>query len=292
MRIAVSGSSGLIGTALVAALTADGHDVARIRRSPETGQVDEGEARHAVAGTDAIVNLAGAGLGDHRWTPDYRHRLVSSRIDTTILLARAAAAASTRPALISASAVGYYGNRGDEMLTEDSPSGAGFLADLCRQWEAATGEAEAADRRVVHIRTGVVLARHGGALGRQLPLFRLGLGGRLGRGQQWLSWISLTDEVRAIQHALAGEMAGPLNLTAPEPVTNRQFTKALGTALHRPTVAAVPRAALAAALGREMADEMILASQRVLPVKLEADGFRFSHPELGGALNDVLAAAQ
>jgi uncharacterized protein (TIGR01777 family) len=291
MRIVVSGSSGLIGTALVEALTTGGHDVIRLGRSPATGRLDEAEARDAVGGAAAVVNLAGAGIGDHRWTANYRTQLVGSRVDTTRLLAQAAAAAATRPAVISASAVGYYGNRGDEILTEDSPSGAGFLADLCRQWEEATAEAEAAGRRVVHLRSGVVLAAGGGALRKQLPLFRLGLGGRLGSGQQWLSWISLEDEVSAIGHAVASDVAGPLNLTAPGPVTNAEFTKVLGAALHRPTWAAVPRAALAVAFGGEMCDDMILASQRAQPAKLDGSGFRFSDPELGGALRRVLAEA-
>jgi uncharacterized protein (TIGR01777 family) len=291
MRIVVSGSSGLIGTALVAALTTAGHDVIRLRRSTATGRLGDAEVQDAVRGADAIVNLAGVGIGDHRWTSDYRARLIRSRVDATQTLAHAAAETSSHPAVISASAVGYYGSRGDEILTEDSPSGAGFLADLCRQWEGATAEAEAAGRRVVHLRTGVVMAAHGGALRKQLPLFRLGLGGRLGSGRQWVSWISLEDEVGAILHAVASDVSGPLNLAAPDAITNAEFTKALGAALRRPTWAAVPRAALAMAFGREMCDEMILASQRAQPTKLVGSGFRFSDPELGGALRRVLAEA-
>jgi uncharacterized protein (TIGR01777 family) len=290
MRIVVSGSSGLIGTALLAKLVSGGHEVTRLQRSHATAHLDATEVHAAVNGADAIVNLAGIGIGDHRWDDDYRSLLVSSRVNATRLLAEAAAAAPTHPALISASAIGYYGDRGEEVLTEESPSGAGFLADLCRQWEEETEAAETAGRRVVRLRSGVVLAAHGGALAQQLRLFRLGLGGRLGKGHQWLSWITLDDEVNAIVHALTSDVSGPLNLTAPEPVTNRTFTKALGAALHRPAVAAVPRAALTMAFGAEMTDEMILASQRAVPAKLEASGFEFNDPELASALQRLVAA--
>jgi uncharacterized protein (TIGR01777 family) len=289
MRIVVTGSSGLIGQALLAALATEDHDVVPLRRSQATGRLDEAAVREAVASAGAVINLAGSGIGDHRWTAGYRRLLVASRLDATRLVSEAAAAATTtRPVVVSASAVGYYGDRDDEVLTEQSASGAGFLADLCRQWEGATAEAEAAGRRVVHVRSGVVLAGRGGALRKQLPIFRLGLGGRLGRGTQWLSWITLDDEIQAILHAVFGDVAGAANLTSPEPVTNAQFTKALGRALHRPTVAAVPRTAIAVAFGKEMASEMILASQRAIPAKLVASGFRFADPEVGNALQRVL----
>jgi hypothetical protein len=192
--------------------------------------------------------------------------------------------------MVNASAVGFYGDRGNEELTEDSAPGTGFLAEVCRQWEAATRPAETAGIRVVHLRSGIVLARRGGALARQLHLFRPGVGGRLGTGRQWLSWISLDDEVGAIVHLLStSEVSGPVNVTAPEPVTNAAFTRALGRALHRPAVIAVPRFALAAGLGRGIADEMILASQRALPVRLTAAGYAFRHTDIVEALTTALS---
>jgi uncharacterized protein (TIGR01777 family) len=217
--------------------------------------------------------------------------VLDSRVAGTQLLATTLAGLHRPPSvLLSGSAVGVYGDRGDEILTEDSPAGTGFLADLCLRWERATAAAEEVGIRVVHLRTGIVLARKGGALGKQLPLFRLGLGGRLGSGRQYTSWISVDDEVGAIEFALSAEaLRGPVDLTAPSPVTNAELTAALGAALHRPAVLRVPAAFLRLALGREMADEMLLAGQRVLPAALDAAGYRFIHPEVADALGAVLA---
>ncbi len=297
MRVVISGSSGLIGRSVAAALGARGDVVTSlVRRPPTTGEARwDPEAQSidagALEGADAVVHLAGAGIGDRRWSAARRREIVSSRVQATTLLARAVAALDPRPTvLVSASAVGFYGDRGDEQLTEDSEGGEGFLADLCRDWEAATEPAAQAGIRVVRLRSGVVLSSHGGALARQLPLFRYGLGGRLGTGRQWLSWISLDDEVGAILHALAEPtLVGPLNATAPAPVTNRAFTRALGRALHRPAVLAVPGFALRVALGSDLASEMVLAGQRVLPARLTATGYTFHHTEIDTALSAVLS---
>lgn len=297
MRVVVSGSSGLIGTSVVQALRARGDEVTTlVRRSP----VGSGEAgwdpadgsidTSAVEGADAVIHLAGAGIGDKRWSTSRRREIVSSRVQSTSLLARTVARLGRTPAvMVSASAVGFYGDRGGEELTEDSTPGRGFLADVCQAWEDATEPAAQAGVRVVRLRSGVVLSARGGALGRQLPLFRVGLGGRLGTGRQWLSWISLPDEVGAVLHALDVEaLRGPVNATAPAPATNRDFTRALGRVLHRPTVLAVPGVALRMALGADLASEMVLASQRVLPTRLTETGFGFDHPDLDTALTAVL----
>ncbi len=297
MQVAVTGSSGLIGSALCRALRHSGHGVVPIVPRPaETGEISWDPRRGTIeaaglAGVDAVVHLAGAGIGDRRWTATRRAEVVRSRVDTTALLARTLPALDRRPAvLVSASAVGVYGDRGDELLTEDSPPVAGFLAELCRDWEAAAGPVTAAGIRLVTVRSGIVLSPAGGALERQLPLFRLGLGGRLGSGRQWTSWVSIDDEVRAILFALRhAELSGPVNVTAPAPVTNSQFTAALGRALRRPAILPVPAAALTVVLGRALATEMILASHRVLPTVLEAAGFRFAQPELAGALDSLVS---
>jgi uncharacterized protein (TIGR01777 family) len=300
VRVAVSGSSGLIGTALCRALVGRGDEVVRLVRrppgpgeaawDPAAGRVDEG----ALAGTDAVVNLAGAGIGDRRWTPGRRRELVASRVDATSVLARALAAAGERPrVLVNASAVGVYGDRGDELLDETSAPGSGFLADLCRRWEQATAPAAEAGVRVLCVRSGIVLSAAGGALGRQLSLFRLGLGARLGSGRQWVSWISIQDEVGVLLHVLDhDDLHGPVNAVAPGAVTNRQLTAALGRVLRRPAVLAVPAPLLRAALGRELADEALLASQRVRPAVLERSGYRFAHPDLDGALEALLAPSR
>jgi uncharacterized protein (TIGR01777 family) len=299
MRVVISGSSGLIGRALAITLSARGDEVtALVRRSPHAGEarwdpvsgsIDAG----ALEGADAVVHLAGAGIGDKRWSTARRHEIVSSRVQATTLLAQTLAGLDQPPSvLVSASAVGYYGDRGDEELTEDSRSGTGFLAEVCRAWEDATAPAAQAGLRVVQLRSGVVLSARGGALARQLPLFRLGIGGRLGTGRQWLSWIALSDEVGAILHALdQPAVVGPVNATAPTPVTNRDFTRALGRALHRPSVLAVPGFALKVALGSDFASEMVLAGQRVLPAKLRATGYAFDHTSIDTALSAVLAPA-
>jgi uncharacterized protein (TIGR01777 family) len=295
MRVVISGSSGLIGRSVAAALRARGDDVTSLVRRPAAA----GEARWdpgagsmeagVLEGAGAVVNLAGAGIGDKRWTPARRREIESSRVEGTALLARTMAEISRPPAvLVNASAVGFYGDRGDEELDEASEKGHGFLADVCAAWEAATEPAAHARVRVVRLRSGVVLSDHGGALARQLPLFRLGIGGRLGNGRQWLSWVSLADEVRAILHSLDDPaLEGAVNATAPEPVTNRHFTRALGWALHRPSVLAVPGFALRIALGSDLASEMVLAGQRVVPTKLTGTGFRFDHARIEPALADL-----
>jgi uncharacterized protein (TIGR01777 family) len=297
VRVAVTGSTGLVGSALTASLAADGHEVVRIVRRPPAGPsecfwdpangVIEDEA---LGGVEGVVHLAGAGIGDRRWTPARRRELVSSRVDSTRLVARTLADMQVEPSVfVSASAIGIYGNRGDEVLTETSDLGDDFLADLCRQWEQATGPAAEAGVRTVHPRSGIVLSSKGGALGRQLPLFRLGLGGRLGSGRQWTSWVSIEDEVRALRFALEHQgVTGPMNVVAPAPVTNRDFTAALGRALRRPAAMAVPPFALRLALGRELVDVALLASQRVRPATLETAGFRFAHPDIDSALAAVL----
>ncbi len=300
MRVVVSGSSGLIGRSLLPALRARGDEVtALVRRppgagearwDPATGSIDAG----ALEGAGAVVNLAGVGIGDKRWSADRRLEIRSSRVLATTLLARTMAELAHPPTvLVNASAVGFYGDRGDEELTEASAGGRGFLAEVCAAWEDATAPAAHGGVRVVRLRSGVVLSAQGGALARQLPLFRLGVGGRLGNGRQWLSWISLADEVRAILRALDDPaLEGPVNATAPEPVTNRAFTGALGRALHRPSVFAVPGFALRVALGPDLASEMVLAGQRVLPTKLTASGFTFDHDRIEAALADVVSAAR
>jgi hypothetical protein len=297
VRILVSGASGLIGSALTTQLRAGGHEVRTlVRRSPRPA---EGEYRWSpgtgglqadvLDGVDAVVNLSGAGIGARRWNESYKAELRSSRLGPTSLLAEAMAARAERPAVfVSASAVGWYGSRGDEVLTESSAGGEGFLAEVCREWEAATAPAEAAGIRVVHLRSGVVLSPDDGALRQQLPLFRLGLGGRLGTGRQWLSWISLADEVAAIEWLLTAEVAGAVNATAPAPVTNDEFTRALADTLHRPAVLRVPRFAPSLLLGAELVDTLLYSGQRVLPAVLESSGFSFAHRELAPALRALL----
>jgi uncharacterized protein len=297
MRVVISGSSGLIGQAVMAALRARGDEVTPlVRRSPEPREVRWDPAASsidagALEGTDAVVHLAGAGIGDKRWSASRRHEIMASRVQSTTLLARTLAGLTRPPTvLVSASAVGYYGDRGEEELTEQSSAGSGFLADVCRAWEDATELAAQSGVRVVRLRSGVVLSAHGGALARQLPLFRLGIGGRLGSGRQWLSWISLPDEVGAVLHALdTADLQGALNATAPAPVTNRAFTSALGRALHRPTILAVPGFALRVALGSDLASEMVLAGQRVLPTRLSATGYAFRHADIDAACAALFA---
>ena len=296
MRILVTGSHGLIGSALVTALEKDGHDVVRLVRGPAApGEVhwDPAAGQLDLAGTDKIdgaVHLAGEGIGDKRWTPEQKRRIVDSRVASTDLLARSLASAGHRPSvLISASAVGIYGDRGDVVIDEDSPAGAGFLAEVCRQWEAATAPAADDGIRVVVARNGIVLSPQGGALKKLLPLFKIGMGGRLGSGRQYLSWISIDDEVGAIMFALQNDsLSGPVNLTAPHPVTNAEFTKTLGAVLGRPTVVAAPKFGLSAVLGHELVSEMLLAGQRVMPMRLLGGGYTFRDPELEPALRRLL----
>jgi uncharacterized protein (TIGR01777 family) len=299
MDIAITGARGLIGTALGRSLQQDGHRVVRLVRGGATGP--DAVAWDPAAGTidtagleglDAVVHLAGEGIASRPWSETQRRRILDSREAGTGLLAGALAELQHPPSvLLSGSAIGIYGDRGDEVLTETSAPGADFLADVCRRWEGATAAAESAGIRTVHLRTGIVLDADGGALGKQLPAFKLGLGAKAGRGTQWFSWISLHDEVAAIRHLLtAAEVRGPVNLTAPSPVTNAEFTDALGEALHRPTFLTLPRALRHLPFGvGPLVESLLFTSARVLPSALEDSGFTFAHPELAGALSEVLA---
>jgi uncharacterized protein len=300
MRVAIAGSSGLIGTALRAALGEAGHEVVRLlRRSPEPGSGDAewnpAEGRldpSALAGIDVVVNLAGASIGDKRFSAGVKRAIRDSRVDGTALLARTMAEMERPPrALLNASAIGFYGDRGDDVLTEATHGGSGFLADVTGEWEAATLPAAEAGIRVVHLRTGIVLDADGGALGRMLHPFdwvvgrllrpyQWGLAGRLGSGAQWWSWISLRDAVRAIVHLTGSDLQGPVNLVAPNPVTNREFTKALGAVLRRPTIVPIPKFVLWVVLGRELAETLLFTSARVIPARLTQDGFRFLDPDV------------
>jgi uncharacterized protein (TIGR01777 family) len=295
MDVAISGSSGLIGTALVAALTDTGHRPVRlvrrepsgdeIRWDPEGGSIDDA----SLEGMDGVVHLAGAGIGDHRWTDEYKLEIVRSRTKSTVLLAGALADLGKPPSvLVSGSAIGFYGDRGDELLDETSAVGTGFLPEACVAWEAATVAAEEAGIRVAHIRTGIVLSGQGGALKKLLPLFKVGAGGKLGSGRQWQSWISIEDEVGAILHLLAADIRGAVNLTAPNPVRNAEFTKTLGGVLGRPSFLPIPSFGPKLLLGSELADNVLLAGQRVTPTVLERSAYEFRHPTLEVALRAVL----
>jgi uncharacterized protein len=295
MDIAVTGSSGLIGSALGAQLRAEGHRVVPlVRRRAGPGEVGWDPERGAIDGAgldglDGVVNLAGAGIADKRWTTERKALLVRSRETATALLSRTLAGlAHPPPVLLSGSAIGYYGDRADQVLTESSGPGQGVLPDLCRAWEAATRPAQDAGIRVVHLRTGLVLAKAGGMLSRIVPLFRIALGGRLGRGRQYWPWIALDDEVGAIRWLLDHDLAGPVNLTGPSPVTNAEFSRALGATVHRPAVLPVPPFAPELLLGRELARELLFASARVVPAALEASGYRFRHPDLASALSAAI----
>jgi uncharacterized protein len=295
MRVLITGSSGLIGTALIAALNDRGDDVVRlVRRPPAAGEArwdpQSGTLDAAVFdGVDVVVNLAGAGIGDKRWTDDYKNELRSSRIaGTQLLVSTMASMTSPPPVLLSGSAIGIYGPTGDEELDETSPLGNGFLADLCREWEAAATVAPPSVR-VALLRTGIVLSAKGGALKKQLPLFKLGLGGRFGSGKPWQSWISIDDHVAALLHLMTTDVRGPVNLTAPNPVTGKQFASALGAALKRPAVLPVPLFGPKLLLGGELTDALLGTGQRVLPRALLAGGFGFAHPTLDVALRAVLA---
>ncbi|MFE9257130.1 TIGR01777 family oxidoreductase [Streptomyces sp. NPDC006879] len=295
MRIAVTGSTGLIGTALVQSVRQEGHSVLRlvrqlpegadeVRWDPMGGEVD----RAGLEGLDAVVHLAGAGVGDHRWTEAYKQRIRDSRVRGTATLARALSSLRTPPrVLVSGSAIGYYGDTGDQPVDEDSPPGAGFLPSVCVEWEAAAAPAQEAGIRTVFARTGLVVAREGGAWGRLFPLFRAGLGGRLGDGRQYWSFISLYDELAALRHLInTEELSGPVNLTAPQPLTNREVTAAMARVLRRPAVFTVPAPAMRLALG-EFAED-VLGSQRVLPKRLLASGFGFTHAGIDDALRAAL----
>jgi uncharacterized protein (TIGR01777 family) len=296
MRIAITGSTGLIGSALRPHLESLGHEVIRVVRGTPTGtdiSWSPAERRidtHALDGIDAVVHLAGAGIGDKRWSDEWKRELLESRTKGTSLISEAVASAENGPkVLLSGSAIGIYGSRGDEELDEQSSPGEGFLADVCVQWEQATGIAEASGARVVHLRTGIVLSAKGGALKKQLPLFKFGLGGKMGSGDQWQSWISIDDEVAAITHLLTTDTSGAVNLTAPKPVTNAEFTDTLGEVLHRPTFLPIPKFGPKLLLGGELAENLLFTGQKVLPRVLEADdGFTFRHPDLATALQALL----
>jgi uncharacterized protein len=295
MRIAITGSSGLIGTALREQLSRSGHETVRmVRRSAAAGEIewDPGAGvldPSALEGTDAVVHLAGAGIGDKRWTDSYKQEIRESRVRSTCVLSEAIAACDTGPTvLLSASGVGIYGARGDEEIDEASTLGDDFLAQVCRDWEAGTGMAAAAGTRVALLRTGIVLSPTGGALKKQLPLFKLGLGGKFGDGTQWQSWISINDHVSAIEHLLTSEVSGPVNLTAPQPVTNAEFAKVLARVLHRPSFLPVPSFGPKLLLGSELTESLLLTGQKVRPSVLTGDGFVFSHPDLETALRALL----
>jgi uncharacterized protein len=295
--VAISGASGLLGSALAASLQADGHRVLRFVRGgvtgddtigwdPDAGRIDA----PALEGLDAVVHLAGEGIGERRWTDEQKRRILESRTKGTAALAGAVASRENKPkVLVSASAVGYYGDRGDEMLTEDSPPGSGFLSDICTAWEAETKPAIDAGVRTVHLRTGIVLTPRGGALKSMLLPFRLGLGGKQGSGKQWMSWIALSDHIAAMRAAIDDErLRGPLILAAPNPVTNADFAHALGHVLHRPTVLPTPLLPLKLRFGSELVETLLLSSQRATPARLEAVGFRFEFPVLEPALESML----
>jgi uncharacterized protein (TIGR01777 family) len=293
MKTAITGASGLIGTALVPALRADGHEVVRFVRGaatrPDERQWDGRTLDPAhLADVDAVVHLAGAGVADKRWTSSYKQTILRSRTDGTTAVAEAVATAGTPKVLLSASAIGWYGDTGDRLTDETGPRGSGFLADVVRDWEAATEAAEKAGVRTVHLRTGIVLSGQDGALAKQAKVARLGLGAPLGSGKQWVSWISLDDEVAAIRHLLTADVAGAVNLVGPAPVTNLEFTKVLNSVVHRPTVPVpVPAFVLRAALG-QFADEGVLVGQRLAPAVLDRSGFSFTHRDLESALRAVL----
>ncbi|MFI9624374.1 TIGR01777 family oxidoreductase [Streptomyces sp. NPDC052042] len=294
-RIAVSGASGLIGAALVRALRADGHEVVRLVRHPaRTGDEVEWDPKRryvdvaGLVGCDAVVHLAGAGVGDHRWTPAYKREIRDSRVLGTTAVAEAVASLDVPPkVLVSASAIGYYGDTGDRAVDESAPAGTGFLPSVCVEWEAATAAAQEAGVRTVHARTGLVVGRAGGAWGRLFPLFRAGLGGRLGDGRQYWSFIALHDEVAALRHILETEsLSGPVNLTGPDPVTNAEVTAAMGRVLRRPTLLTAPAPALRLVLGDFAQD--VLSSQRVLPGRLLDSGFDFAFPGIDAAIRAAL----
>lgn len=300
MRVGVTGSSGFIGSALVSALRERGDDVVRfirpdsahaigdvIRWDPARGLVDDGDVRR-IGGFDAVVNLAGAGIGDRRWTAARKEVIRGSRLLATSLLVRVLSETSGTAFLASGSAVGIYGSRSDETLDESSTIGDDFLARLCVAWEAATAPLESSGSKVVHLRTGIVLSSRGGTLKKQLPLFRLGLGGTLGTGNQWFSPISLRDEVRAILWLLAARPSGAYNLVAPAALTNRAYTESLARQLHRPARLRIPSSVLRVVLGRELVSDAVLASQRVVPTALLESGFTFEDSNIPQILSSAM----
>jgi len=298
MDIAITGASGFIGTALTNSLKSNGHrPIALVRRNaqagadeiswdPAAGTIDAA----SLEGVDAVVHLAGAGIGDKKWNGARKKVILESRTKGTSLLAKTLAGLDRPPsAFVSGSGIGIYGSQGDTELTEQQPSGAGFLADVCVQWEAAAEPAIAAGIRTTFARTSIVMSDKGGTLKKQLLLFKLGLGGRFGPGNQWLSWISLNDEVRALQFLLDNDVSGPFNLCTPSPVTNLEFTKTLGGVLKRPTLLPVPLFGPKLLFGSELVEELILASQRGIPEALTVAGFTFDDPTLKSALQEMLS---
>ena len=295
MKIVISGASGLIGTQLVTTLKSSGHEVVQlVRRTAGAGQImwdpKSGKLDPAsLEGCDAVIHLSGAGIGDKRWSDAYRKEILDSRTATTLLLANTIASLQRKPSVfLSGSAIGIYGARGDEQLTETSAHGTGFLADVCEQWEAAAKPAIDAGVRTVFLRTGIVLSPKGGALKKLLPLFRLGVGGKFGNGKQWQSWISMDDEVASIIHLLTANVSGAVNLTAPQPVTNAEFTKVLARVVKRPAIVPVPTFAPKILLGGELADALLFTGQRVMPQALTASGYVFKHSTLESALHSLL----
>ena len=294
MKVLISGATGLIGSALIPALESGGHETTRLTRSPgsrgdvgwypSSGPIDASR----LEGHDAVVHLAGESIGEGRWTPEKKRRILESRREGTRLLAETIAGLSEPPkVLVSASAVGYYGDRGNELLREDSEPGWDFLAEVCKAWEAAADPARVAGIRVVHPRNGIVLSTEGGALARTLPIFKLGGGGRIGSGRQWWSWVAIDDVAGAYVHALTDDsLDGPVNVGSPNPLTNAEYTRVLGKVLIRPTVFPLPAQAARLMLG-EVADALLLASQRVEPAKLKEGGYEFRYPELEGALRHL-----
>lgn len=296
MKVAITGSSGLIGTALTGALEGAGHTpVPVVRTTPAAGQIGWDPAAGSIdaaafEGVDAVVHLAGAGIGDKRWTEERKHVLVESRTVPTDLLARTLAGLDNGPSvLLSASGIDYYGDRGDEILTESSSPGSGFLAELCQEWEGAARPAVDAGIRTAFLRTAPVQTPDGGALAKTLPLFRLGLGGRMGSGDQWWSWISVDDHIGAMLHLLsASDTFGGVNMCAPNPVTNKEYTKALGHELGRPTILPIPSFGPKLLVGAELADALLSESKRAVPAALEASGYRFRQPTIEECFAAVL----
>jgi uncharacterized protein (TIGR01777 family) len=297
MHIAVTGSTGLLGSALVAHLTAAGHAITRVVRSDPAGP---GEIRwdiprgaidvEGLRGVDAVVHLAGEGIAERRWTDEQKRRILESRTQGTSLVAETLAGMDDGPrTLLSASAIGYYGDRGDAVLTEDSGPGEGFLPEVCKAWEAAADPARDAGVRVVHPRIGIVQTPDGGALGKLLPLYKVGLGGRLGSGKQYWPWVGIEDILGLVEHALVTpDLEGPVNAVAPSPVTNAEYTKTLAAVLNRPAVLPVPRFGPAILLGRELAQSLLFDSARILPERAEQSGYTFRHTNLETCLRDLL----
>jgi uncharacterized protein len=297
MKVLISGASGLIGKALIKSLKADGHEVARLVRSKKDANANDVEWHpnqdqldpNQIEGFDAVVHLAGESIASGRWTDEKKRTILESRVKGTLLLSNALTQLAQPPAVfVSASAIGYYGNRGDELLTEESSAGDDFLSDVCRQWEQSTRLAEEHGIRTVGPRIGIVLDKEGGALGQMLTPFRLGIGGRIGDGKQWMSWIALEDVVNGLRFVIdSASVTGPVNFVAPNPVTNAEFTKALGHALSRPTIFPIPAFAARLAFG-EMADALLLSSTRVDPARLKQNQFNFKYTQLDAALRSIL----